>query len=138
MGSSSSVGSLAAPTNLLQLQEARVAQNGAAPKRPTDDAKIDKSSQQFEAILVGTWLKEAQQSFGSVPGGDTDRDAGGEQMMSLGVQSLSTSMAASGGLGIGKMIVKYLEQHGGSSESGEVKSGLGNANVLNKSADSNE
>lgn len=134
MGSSSSVGSLAAPTNLLQLQEARVVQNGAAPKGLTDDAKIDKSSQQFEAILVGTWLKEAQQSFGSVPGGDTDRDAGGEQMMSLGVQSLSTSMAASGGLGIGKMIAKAMhavanrEKAGVSaSEAPASASGTGNA-----------
>ena len=108
MGTSSSVGSLAATTNLLQLQEARVVQKGAAPKKLTDDEKIDKSAQQFEAILVGTWLNEAQQSFASVPGGDTDRDAGGEQMMSLGVQSLSTSMAASGGLGIGKMIAKAM------------------------------
>jgi len=108
MGTSSSVGSLAVTTNLLQLQEARVVQKGAAPKKLTDDAKIDKSAQQFEAILVGTWLNEAQQSFASVPGGDTDRDAGGDQMMSLGVQSLSTSMAASGGLGIGKMIAKAM------------------------------
>lgn len=108
MGTSSNVGSLAATTNLLQLQEARVVQRGATAKKLTDDAKIDKSAQQFEAILVGTWLKEAQQSFASVPGGDTDRDVGGDQMMSLGVQSLSTSMAASGGLGIGKMIAKAM------------------------------
>jgi Rod binding domain-containing protein len=104
MGTSSSLGSMGRATDLLQLQEARVMQKGAAPKRLTDDAKIDKSAQQFEAILVGTWLNEAQQSFASVPGGNTDRDAGGDQLMSLGVQSLSTSMAASGGLGIGKMI----------------------------------
>jgi len=108
MGTSSSVGSLGVTTNLLQLQEARLVQRGAAPRKLTDDAKIDQSAQQFEAILVGTWLNEAQQSFASVPGGDTDRDAGGEQMMSLGVQSLSTSMAASGGLGIGKMIAKAM------------------------------
>jgi Rod binding domain-containing protein len=108
MGTTSSAGSLAATTNLLQLQEARVVQKGATPKKLTDDAKIDKSAQQFEAILVGTWLNEAQQSFASVPGGDSDRDVGGEQMMSLGVQSLSTSMAASGGLGIGKMIAKAM------------------------------
>ncbi len=100
--------SLGATTDPLQLQEARVVQKGAIAKKPTDDARIDKSAQQFEAILVGTWLNEAQQSFASVPGGDTDRDAGGDQMMSLGVQSLSTSMAASGGLGIGKMIAKAM------------------------------
>jgi Rod binding domain-containing protein len=108
MATSSSLGSLGQTTDLLQLQEARVVQKGAAPKRLTDDAKIDQSSQQFEAILVGTWLNEAQQSFASVPGGDIDRDAGGDQMMSLGVQSLSSSMAASGGLGIGKMSAKAM------------------------------
>ncbi len=108
MGTSSGLGSLGASTNLLQLQEARIVQKGAAPKQMTDDAKIDKSAQQFEAILVGTWLNEAQQSFANVPGGDTDRDAGGDQMMSMGVQSLSTALAASGGLGIGKMIAKAM------------------------------
>jgi Rod binding domain-containing protein len=108
MGTSSGIGSTALTTNLLQVQEARVIQRGATSKKLTDDARIEQSAQQFESILVGTWLKEAQQSFASVPGGDTDRDAGGEQMMSLGVQSLSTSMAASGGLGIGKMIAKAM------------------------------
>ena len=108
MGTSSSIGSLASTTNLLQLQESRIVQKGTAPKKLTDDAKIDKSAQQFESILVGTWLSEAQQSFASVPGGDTDRDAGGDQMMSLGVQTLSSSLAASGGLGIGKMIAKAM------------------------------
>jgi Rod binding domain-containing protein len=108
MGTSSNFGSLGATTSLLQLQEARVVQKGASPKKMTDDAKIDKGAQQFESILVGTWLNEAQQSFASVPGGDSDRDAGGDQMMSLGVQSLSTSLAASGGLGIGKMIAKAM------------------------------
>lgn len=108
MATSSGIGSMGSATNLLQLQETRVIQKGAAPKELTDDAKIDKSSQQFEAILVGTWLNEAQQSFASVPGGDTDPDVGGDQMMSLGVQSLSASLAASGGLGIGKMIAKAM------------------------------
>jgi Rod binding domain-containing protein len=108
MATSSSVGSVGSTTSLLQLQEDRIAQRGAFPKKLTDDAKIAKSAEQFEAILVGTWLNEAQQSFASVPGGDTDRDAGGDQMMSLGVQSLSSSMAASGGFGIGKMIAKAM------------------------------
>jgi Rod binding domain-containing protein len=108
MGTSSGIGSTGSGAGILQLQEARVVQKGASLKKETYDAKIDKSSQQFEAILVGTWLNEAQKSFASVPGGDTDRDSGGDQMMSLGVQSLSTSLAASGGLGIGKMISKAM------------------------------
>jgi len=54
--------------------------------------------------------------------------------MSLGVQSLSTSMAASGGLGIGKMIAKAMhaaanrEKAGVSaSEAPASASGTGNA-----------
>ena len=40
---------------------------------------------------------------------EDDEDAAGrDQMMSLGVQSLSTSLAASGGLGIGKMVAKAM------------------------------
>ncbi len=77
-------------------------------KGVSDAAKIDKGAQQFEAILIGSWLKDAEQSFGSVPGGSDNQDSGGEQMMSLGVQSLATSLAASGGIGIGKMIAKAM------------------------------
>jgi len=108
MGTSSGIGAVASSADLVQRHETPAIQKSTSLKKPTDDAKIDKSSQQFEAILVGTWLNEAQQSFATVPGGDTDRDSGGEQMMSLGVQSLSTSLAASGGLGIGKMVAKAM------------------------------
>jgi Rod binding domain-containing protein len=79
-----------------------------SPRSASDDAKIAKGSKEFEAILVGSWLQQAEQSFATVPGADDDQDAGGEQMMSLGVQTLATSMAASGGIGIGKMIAKAM------------------------------
>ena len=60
-------------------------------------------------MLLSTWLQQAEQSMGSVPGAEDDDDAGQrDQMMSLGVQALSTSLAASGGIGIGKMIAKAL------------------------------
>lgn len=108
MGTSAGIGSLGTQTSLLDAKEDRLMQGLAKNKGPSDDAKIAKGSQQFEAILVGTWLKEAEQSFGSAPGGDGDQDAGGEQMMSLGIQTLSSSLAASGGLGIGKMIAKAM------------------------------
>jgi hypothetical protein len=54
METSSSVGSLAAATDLLQSQGSGMVRKGPGPKPPTDDAKIDRSAQQFEAILVGT------------------------------------------------------------------------------------
>jgi Rod binding domain-containing protein len=58
---------------------------------------------------VGSWLQQAEQSFATIPGADDDdQDVGRDSMMSFGVQSLSTSMAASGGIGIGKMIAKAM------------------------------
>ena len=108
MGTSTGMVSLSSQTSLLQLKEAGTLQQMKSAKSLSDAAKIDKGAQQFEAILIGTWLKDAEQSLGSVPGGDDNQDSGGEQMMSLGVQSLATSMAASGGLGIGKMIAKAM------------------------------
>lgn len=108
MSTSTGLGSLNALASVQQAKENHLIQQNRSLNGPSDDAKIDKGAQQFEAILMGTWLKEAEQSFGSVPGGDDDQDAGGSQMMSLGVQSLATSLAASGGIGIGKMIAKAM------------------------------
>ena len=108
MGMSTGTSSLNTQTSLLQLKEDRLIQQMKSPKSVADDARIDKGAQQFEAILMGTWLKEAEQSFGSVPGGNDDQDAGGEQMMSLGIQSLATSLAASGGIGIAKMVATAM------------------------------
>lgn len=108
MATSTGISLMNAQTSAQQVKENLLIQQNHSLNRTSDDAKIDKGAQQFEAILMGTWLKEAEQSFGSVPGGDDDQDAGGSQMMSLGVQSLSASLAASGGIGIGKMIAKAM------------------------------
>ena len=77
---------------------------------PTDATKIDKTAKEFEAVLLGNWLQQAEQSFATVPGADNDQDVGRGQMMSMGVQSLATSMANSGALGIGAMIAKAMHR----------------------------
>ena len=108
MGTVGGLGSLTAQTGLLQAQQDRMLQQAQAEKSSNQDAKIDKSSKEFESMLLSTWLQQAEQSFATVPGADDDDDAGRSQMMSLGVQTLATSMADSGGIGIGKMIAKAL------------------------------
>lgn len=108
MGTSTGLGPLNLQSSLLQLKAAGAMQQMKSAKTLSDAAKIDKGAQQFEAILIGSWLKDAEQSLGSVPGGNDNQDSGGEQMMSLGVQSLATSLAASGGIGMGKMIAKAM------------------------------
>lgn len=78
----------------------------------TENTKIEKSAKDFESILLGTWLQQAEQSFGSLPGGDDDDDAdsGKDQFQGMAMQSLGASMTAAGGIGIAKMISKQLHR----------------------------
>lgn len=78
----------------------------------TENSKIEKSAKDFESILLGSWLQQAEQSFGSLPGGDDDddADAGKDQFQGLAMQSLGNSMTAAGGIGIAKMIAKQLHK----------------------------
>jgi Rod binding domain-containing protein len=78
----------------------------------TENSKIERSAKDFESILLGSWLQQAEQSFGSLPGGDDDgdADAGKEQFQGMAMQSLGTSMTAAGGIGIAKMISKQLHK----------------------------
>jgi Rod binding domain-containing protein len=108
MASSMGFSSLAAQTSLLESQQDRMIQQSKSSGGSDSDAKIDKGSKEFEAMLLSTWLQQAEQSFATVPGASDDQDPGGEQMMSMGVQTLATSMAASGGIGIAKMIAKAM------------------------------
>ena len=77
-----------------------------------ENSKIEKSAKDFESILLGSWLQQAEQSFASLPGGDDDEDAdpGKEQFQGLAMQSLGNSMTAAGGIGIAKMLAKQLHK----------------------------
>lgn len=108
MGTIITPGSLLAQTSLLKSGQDRTLQQIKSQKGSRDDAKIEKGAKEFEAMLLSTWLQQAEQSFATVPGTDDDSATGRDQMMSLGVQSLATSLAASGGIGIGSMIAKAM------------------------------
>jgi len=105
----STIGVLAAQDGLQQSRMNQIVQQSNSAVGADQDAKIDKSAQDFESMLLGTWLQQAEQSFATVPGADQEEDgAQRDQMLSLGVQSLAQSMAASGGIGIAKMIARAL------------------------------
>jgi Rod binding domain-containing protein len=111
MASSGLTGSLTAQvqTGLLQSQQDRMVRQLQSQKAAGNDGKIDKSAQEFESMLLNTWLQQAEESMATVPGAEDDEEAAGrQQMLSLGVQSLSTALAATGGIGIGKMIAQAL------------------------------
>lgn len=111
MSDISTVGSMSgAVTGPLTIQANRVIRQAGSAS--TVNTKIEKSAKEFESILLGSWLQQAEQSFGSLPGGDDDddADAGKEQFQGMAMQSLGTSMTASGGIGIAKMISKQLHK----------------------------
>ena len=88
-----------------------------------ENNKIEKSAKDFESILLGSWLQQAEQSFGSLPGGDGegDEDSGKDQFLGIAMQSLGTSMTAAGGIGIAKMIAKQLHKADDAQKASEAK-----------------
>jgi len=91
-----------------------------------DPKKAQNAAREFEAVLLGQWLEQAQKSFGTVPGGndnnnDEDSDPTKEQYQSLALQAVATSLCRSGkGLGIASMVAKHLT-HKSEGETGDVK-----------------
>lgn len=58
------------PITALQTREDSLVQSDRAP---TNDAKINKGAKEFEAVLLGSWLQQAEQSFATIPGPTTTR-----------------------------------------------------------------
>jgi len=94
----------------MQVREAELVKQ-TAQQGKMDLKKLDKAATEFEAILLGQWLSQAQHSFSSVPGSEEEHeDPGHDQWQSLGMQELGKSLAKSGGLGIAKMIRQHYSR----------------------------
>lgn len=76
-----------------------------------DPKKIDKAARNFESLLVGHWLEQAEKTFATVPGTDPDQkdDSSRDQFLSIACQSLAQGLSRGGGFGIAAMISKRLE-----------------------------
>jgi Rod binding domain-containing protein len=93
---------------------------GLEPKlKESDHSKIEKAARDFESILLGQWLEEAQRAFATAPGSDPDEDndvdPGHGELQSLAIQSLAKGLTKPGGIGISRMIVRQLEAADGRS-----------------------
>ena len=110
MGTSFGPSLLSDQRSALQANEDRVLHQLKGQQASGDSSKIEKGAKEFEAMLLSTWMQQAEQSMASVPGADDEEMAGKDQMMSLGVQSVSTALAASGGIGIAKMIAQSMHR----------------------------
>jgi len=112
------------------------ATQNSKPADTANEAKLKKAGGDFESILLASMWKSMKESFKDPNNPDSDPASG--TLNDWGIEVMSGAVGKAGGLGIGKMIVKYLEAHGGSAGAAEVKAGLGSANVFSKSADNNE
>jgi Rod binding domain-containing protein len=127
MGTGVVLGLMNPQTSVFQAKEDQLVSQMKSSESLTD-AKIDKGAKDFEAILVGNWLQQAEQSFATLPGTDDDgdKDVASDSVMSFGVEALSKSLAASGGLGISKMIAKAM--HAAADKANGEDSGQAGAN----------
>jgi Rod binding domain-containing protein len=107
------VSSISTITPQISLSDVRGTQ--AAEKLKNADAskaKIEKSAKDFESVLMGHWLEQAQQSFATVPGGDPNEEPslGKDQFQSIAMQAVAAALSGHhGGLGIASMVAKHLE-----------------------------
>jgi len=106
------------------------------PVDTANEAKMKKAGGDFESILLASMWKSMKESFTDPKDGDTDPASG--TLSDWGIEVMSGAVGKSGGLGIGNLIVKYLEQHSPAGPAPDAKPALGNANVFGKSADNNQ
>lgn len=72
----------------------------------TREEKLKKASVQFESMLVSSLWKDMEKTFGQ----DDSDQPGFDTMQDMGLRAMTTALAASGGIGIAKMIDKQVEK----------------------------
>jgi flagellar protein FlgJ len=80
----------------------------ALPNR-NDPEKVKVAAQQFEALMISQLLKTSREAGGSGGWMGTGDDEAGQVGMDMAEQEFARMMAASGGLGMAKMIAKGLK-----------------------------
>ena len=86
----------------LSSSSARAEQAQAGPRIQ----KLTKVAQEFEGILLSSWLEEVQK--GSLDPSQASLGAGSETLRSLGTQAVAQALAQRGGVGIARMIVRHF------------------------------
>ena len=92
-----------------------LAQPAAAAASAAPSPKLVKAAQEFEAILLSTWLEKLQESYA---GGDDSMDPAHGTLASMGTQAIASALAARGGIGIARMLLQHLPSHPAAGGSG--------------------
>jgi Rod binding domain-containing protein len=69
-------------------------------------SQLKKSAQEFESILLESWLEKMNQSF---VGTSESQDPAHDTVSSLGTQAIASALAARGGIGIAAMLLRQLQ-----------------------------
>ena len=81
--------------------------------------RVAQAAHQFEAVLLNSLLGTLEHSFSALPGKKTDSVA--DDYHSMGMQALSATLAAHGGVGIANMIIKNLMRTKGQSHTSPAR-----------------
>jgi len=95
-----------------------IAQPVAAAASPAPSPKLVKAAQDFEAILLSTWLQKLQESYA---GGDDAMDPAHGTLTSMGTEAIASALAKRGGIGIAKMLLQHLPDPAAADTSGLTK-----------------
>ncbi len=76
------------------------------PAKTAKAAKAEHAGMEFEAVLLNTVLGSLERSFSHLPGGKEDHAT--EGYSGLAMQALTSGLARSGGIGLGRLIAKEL------------------------------
>ena len=106
------IGSGVAPSVDLGFVRETLALSRATTRQHEGAAKGEKAAREFESILLGHWLEEAEQSLASAPGGsdDDEEDPAHFQLQGMGMQALGTAITQAGGIGIAALIRRQFQR----------------------------
>jgi Rod binding domain-containing protein len=68
--------------------------------------KAGQAAQEFEALLLASWLEEVQQGISAL--NHEEQEPGKNTTQAIGMQAIASGVAARGGLGLAKMLLKHL------------------------------
>ena len=96
-------------------QSGKLSSNPALLNSPAD-RKLRAAAAEFESMLLSDLWKSMKSSIAGTD--DDSMDPAHDTLEDWGVQAMSTAVGKAGGLGIGKLIVKYLEPKLAQSQNG--------------------
>jgi Rod binding domain-containing protein len=67
---------------------------------------LAKAAQEFESILLTSWLEKINQGF---VGSEESQDPAHDTVTSLGTQGIASVLATRGGIGITRMLLRQLQ-----------------------------